>query len=108
MFSSSEMKEDIRYIETEIVPANTEMKQIIENTPHKIIVKCNALGSDLTIIENLDENDLLKKIDLMIIKSYDKSHQQIIEHLQLNNFIIEDTLIDKPNKVHKILAKKKQ
>jgi len=108
MFSSSEMKDGIRYIEAEIVPANTEMKQIIEHTSHKIMVKCDALGSELNIIENLDEYDLLKKIDLMIIKSYDKSHQPIIEHLQLNSFIIEDTLIDKINKVHKILAKKKQ
>ena len=108
MFSSSEMKDEIRYIETEIVPAWSELKEIIENTPHKIVLKCNAPGSELKIINNLSERGLLRNIHTFIIRTFNVSNQPIIDLLDKNEFKIKDLVIDKKNDKHQILAEMKQ
>ena len=102
------MKDEIRYIETEIVPAWSELEEIIENTTHKIFLKCNTQGSELKIMNNLNEKGLLRNIHTFIIRTFNVSNQPIIDLLDKNEFKIKDLVIDKKNDTHQISAEMKQ
>ncbi|MHA1226671.1 MAG: rhamnan synthesis F family protein [Candidatus Hodarchaeales archaeon] len=102
--SSSEMSDQIRNVDIEIVPANTELEKIIIYSTNKIMMKCNTNGSELKIIRNLSQNNLLHRIDLLIIITDENTHQTIINILQQNDFTIKDVIINKHQKVHSLFG----
>jgi hypothetical protein len=106
MYASSEMKSDIQYVETEIVPAHSELEEIISRSHYKIALKCNVNGAELAIIRNLDAHGLLGKIDLLEMKLSSDVREQIQNLLVKNKFeIIEKSPFATKNTL-KITARK--
>lgn len=99
MYSSSEMKDKIRYIETEIVPAHSELEEIIAKSHNKIALKCNVNGAALAIIRDLDKHRLLSKIDILEMKIFSDLSEPILNLLPKNNLtIIEKMPFENYNK----------
>lgn len=106
MYSSSEMRDEIEYVETEIVPAHSELEEIIAESQYKIALKCNVNGAELSIIKNLNEHKLLDKIDLVEMKLRSDVSDQIQNLLAKNKLeIVEKTPFMK-NDTLKITARK--
>jgi len=104
MYSSTEMMEQISYSEAEIVPAHTELKDIIENAPIKVVLKCDVQGSEFKIFEDLDEYGLLRKIDQVMIETHKDDPEPIISSLVRNGFKVDDKLVYQPNNIHNIVG----
>lgn len=92
MYASSEVKSDIQYVETEIVPAHSELEEIISGSHYKIALKCNVNGVELAIFRNLDAHGLLGKIDLLEMKLSSDVREQIQNLLVKNKFEIIEKL----------------
>jgi len=105
MYSTSEMKVQIRYIETEIVPAHSELENIIRQSKYKIAVKCAVNGAELGIIQNLDNHNLLNKIEALEIKTYAKNYELIEQLLVKNKFEVEKMILCEQNQIFKLSAK---
>jgi len=104
--ASSEMKDEIRYIETEIVPTHTELEEIIAKSQYKIALKCNVNGGELAIIRNLDEHRLLDKIDLLEMKIISETSEQVLSLLSKNKLEIVEKIPFENDNTLKITAKK--
>lgn len=105
MFRLSTMKEQIREEEIEIVPASSEFKQIIEqHNDKKIVLKCDIQGAEFEVIEDLSNNNLLEKIDIILLETHFRDSQIIVDYLKKLNFVIFDTIDYIPNNIHMIYA----
>lgn len=89
MYSTSEMKDKIRYVETEVVPAHTELEQIILASPFKIMMKCVIPDLESKLLNNLEQHNLLHKIDKLIISTHKDNQKQIVTKLVEQKFYIE-------------------
>ncbi|MDW7753958.1 MAG: hypothetical protein SCH68_02200, partial [Brevefilum sp.] len=106
MYASSEVKSEIQYVETEIVPAHSELEEIIAGSHYKIALKCNVNGTELAIIGDLDAHGLLGKIDLFEMKLSSDVREQIQNLLAKNELEITEKTPFINNNTLKITARK--
>jgi hypothetical protein len=103
------MGNNVGYVQAEVVPAHTELVSILKNTNgHKVVFKCDVQGSEFKILNDLDQHDLLRSIDVIVLETHRYSPERLITTLKKNNFDVDDMLRHEENNIHRILAYKRR
>ncbi len=98
-------KDEIRKETIQIVPASSEIKQIVdENKDKLIVIKCDIQGAEFEVIEDLYKNNLLDKIDVILLETHFRDSNIIDNYLKDAGFITFDTVDYIPNNIHMIYA----
>jgi 2-hydroxy-3-keto-5-methylthiopentenyl-1-phosphate phosphatase len=70
-----------------IKDAAKEFIAILEDNNNKcIIVKCDCEGAEFEIFERLDEENILKKIDVVMMEYHFEKPDKLIDIMTKNNF----------------------
>jgi FkbM family methyltransferase len=77
----------VEKVEVKILKASREIQKIIdENSNTKIVLKMDCEGGEYEIFEDLDKNDLLVKLDIIMLEWHDKGASALEEKLMKNGF----------------------
>ncbi len=70
-----------------IKKASDVLRPVIEGTKEKIFLKMDCEGAEFEIFEELQDTDLLKKMQVIIIEWHFKNPKRILEILQQSGFV---------------------
>lgn len=96
MSSVKDKFENVQNIEKiEIKRASEALKDILLQKKEFIFMKIDCEGAEGEILDDLNEGNLLKKIDLIVMEWHFKSPDNLIKILNDNNFIVFDEVVVK-------------
>jgi FkbM family methyltransferase len=82
-------KDNSKEIEIEIIAVDEILPELLDkHLKQKIVFKIDCEGAEYEIIDKLSNNNLLKKIDILLIEWHDKGSNTIEEILIKSNFTI--------------------
>lgn len=86
-YNRKKVGDEVRTVQ--INKASEILKPIIEeNKDLRIVIKMDCEGAEYEIIENLSKENLLQKIDIIVLEWHDLGAKSIEDYLVANNFII--------------------
>jgi len=93
MSTTHDVCKDQKNIQKETVIVKDAAKQLLpileENKNKHVIVKCDCEGAEFEIFERLSEEDLISKIDVVMMEYHFEKHDRLIDILTENTFAVQ-------------------
>lgn len=99
MSTTHDVCKDGKNVKTETVIIKDAAKEIApilkENKDKHVIVKCDCEGGEFEIFERLDEENLIKNMDIILMEYHFKSPDALVSILTRNGFAVRTKILSK-------------